>query len=58
MKWNKKEEIKEQEIQTENVEEIEIQNEFNDDETISENAENVEETKEVEENETEGIKTL
>ena len=51
MKRNKKEEIKE-------FEEIEIQTEFNDDETISENAENVEETKEVEENETEGIKTL
>ena len=51
MKRNKKEEIKE-------VEEIEIQTEFNDDETISLNAENVEETKEDEENENEGIKTL
>ena len=51
MKRNKKEEIKE-------VGEIEIQTEFNDDETISENAENVEETKEVEENEEKGVKTL
>lgn len=54
-------------------EEVEIQNEFNDDETISENVEeleiqndetisenteNVEETQEVEENEEKGIKTL
>lgn len=51
MKRNKKEEIKE-------VEEIEIQTEFNDDENISLNAENVEETKEEEENENEDIKTL
>lgn len=51
MKRNKKEEIKE-------VEEIEIQTEFNDDENISLNAENVEETKEDEENENEDIKTL